>query len=291
MSIADRTTPPARQRVPVSSLLRRLLRRARRALPRRDYVRFNGYRLPPPQMRDGMCGREYADNNYFLESGRAEAKRLITKLACRPNSNVVEIGCGLGRLVLGLIREPVDLQYWGFDANGGSIAWCKKHIGRTHPAFQFIHVDVANDLYNPNGRKIVQDFRFPLADGHADIVYMWGVFTNMRLDDARIYVSEISRLVRDGGRVFLTAFVEKNVPAESINPQDYVDYECVVPLHVVRYDQDLLFSLFAEHGLTIEEFAHHGGTHCKQSEIYLRKIGGPRRRQLRLPPSDVARPR
>ncbi len=272
--MTDRTIPLAPQRVLGGSLLGRLMRRARRVLPARDYVRFNGYRLPPPQMRDRMCGREYAADDRFLESGSAEARRLITNLACTPDSNVVEIGCGLGRLALGLIHERVDVQYWGFDANGRWIAWCKKHIERTHPSLRFIHIDVANELYNPNGRLIARDFRFPLADGHADIVYMWGVFTNMRLHDARIYIAEISRLVRDGGRVFLTAFVEKNVPAESINPRDYVDYECKLPLHVVRYDQDRLFSMFAAHGLTVEAFAHHRGTHCNQSEIYLRKIGG-----------------
>ena len=106
---------------------------------------------------------------------------------------------------------------------------------------------------------------------------MWGVFTNMRLNDARIYLSEISRLLRDGGRVFLTAFVEKNVPAESINPVGYVDYECKFPLHVVRYEQDALFAMFAACGLTIDEFSYHGGAHCNQSEIYLRKVAGPGR--------------
>ena len=88
----------------------------------------------------------------------------------------------------------------------------------------------------------------------------------------RIYVSEISRLLRDGGRAFLTAFVEENVPAESVNPDRYVDYECTGPLHVVRYEKDTLFSIFAEHGLTVEEFAYHAGRHCNQSEIQLRMM-------------------
>ncbi len=183
--------------------------------------------------------------------------------------------CDLGRLAIGLVREAGSVQYWGFDASEPWIAWCRKHIERSHPSFRFVHVNIENELYNPAGTTLGDDFRFPLADGHADIVYMWGVFTNMRLNDARIYISEISRLLRNGGRAFLTAFVEKNVEPESINPVGYVDYECKVPLHVVRYAQDVLFSMFAEHGLTVEEFAYHGGTHCNQSEIYLRKVGGP----------------
>ena len=186
---------------------------------------------------------------------------------------MVEIGSGLGRLAIGLLQEAGAIQYWGFDANRRWIAWCKKHIEQRHSSFRFIHVDVENELYNPTGKRLADRFRFPLADGHADIVYMWGVFTNMRLNDARIYTAEISRLLRHEGRAFLTAFVEKNVPAESINPSGYVDYDCTVPLHVVRYDQDVLFSIFAENGLTIEEYAYHGGHQCNQSEVYLRKIG------------------
>jgi SAM-dependent methyltransferase len=276
--MTDRTTTSELEsdRVFPVSLLRRLLRRAWRAMPAADYVRFRGCRLPPAEMRNAMCGREYAANDWFLESGSAEARRVLARLAYTKDSNVVEIGCGLGRLAIGLLRELGNVRYWGFDANGAWIAWCKTHIERRHPSFRFVHIDVANDLYNPTGKAILDDFRIPLAGGHADILYMWGVFTNMRLDDARIYIAEISRLVRHGGRVFLTAFVEKDVPAESINPPGYVDYKCDLPLHVVRYDQDLLFTLFAEHGLIIEEFAHHGGTHCNQSEIYLRKVGASR---------------
>jgi SAM-dependent methyltransferase len=261
-------SPPAR------SLLQRLLARARNAIPRRTYVRHRGYFLPPPDMRSRMCGSEYASDDFFFDSGCAEARRVMTKLAWTRDSRIVEIGCGLGRFAIGLLHEAGSIEYCGLDASKSWIAWCRKHIERRHPSFRFIHVDVENELYNPHGTAVGNDFRFPLPGGHADIVYMWGVFTNMRLSDARVYVSEISRLLREGGRVFLTAFVEKNVPAESINPTGYVDYECRLPLHVVRYDHDALFAIFAEYGLAVDEFSYHGGTHCNQSEIYLRKVVG-----------------
>ena len=255
----------------VSRLLRRVLRRFRAIGLRRDYVLYRSSVLPHPRMRSKMCGTEYTSDDFFLYSASAEARRLVTKLAYAKASHVVDIGSGLGRLATGLVREVGDVHYWGFDAVRPWVQWCKKHIERRHPSFRFVHVDVANEHYNPGGAALSEDFRFPLADGHADIVYMWGVLTNMRLKDARIYVSEISRLVRQGGRVFLTAFVEDDVPVESINPSGYVDYECTGPLTVVRYESEVLFSIFARHGLSVDEFAYHGGTHCQQSEIFLRK--------------------
>jgi hypothetical protein len=69
-------------------------------------------------------------------------------------------------------------------------------------------------------------------------------------------------MTRDGGRVFLTAFVEEDVPDETVNPTDYVIYPCTSPLHVVRYSKQALFSIFEEHALGVDEFAHHGGSHC-----------------------------
>jgi SAM-dependent methyltransferase len=224
-------------------------------------------------MREEMCGDQYADNRFFLESGRAEARRVVSKLGYRKNMRVVEIGSGVGRLATGLLREVGDVEYWGFDPVPAWIDWCEKYIEGVHPSFRFMHIDVENENYNPDGAIMGEEFKFPLPDGHADIVYMWGVLTNMRLKDARNYISEISRLVRDGGRGFLTAFVEEDVPEETINPVDYVPYPCTVPLHVVRYEKEALFSIFDANGLAVEEFAHHGGSHPKQSEIYLRKVG------------------
>ena len=86
-----------------------------------------------------------------------------------------------------------------------------------------------------------------------------------------IYVAETSRILREGGAVFLTAFVEKDVPSVSLNPDRYTNYECAGPLHVVRYEKNFLFSTFRQHGLNVQEYSHHVGRHCNQSEIYLRK--------------------
>ena len=86
-----------------------------------------------------------------------------------------------------------------------------------------------------------------------------------------IYVAETSRILKEGGAVFLTAFVEKDVPSVSLNPEGYTNYKCGGPLHVVRYEKNFLFSTFRQHGLNVEEYSHHVGRHCNQSEIYLRK--------------------
>jgi SAM-dependent methyltransferase len=245
----------------------------------RDYVSHRGFRLAPMVMRDGMCGEAYGHDDYFFNSGIAEARKLIDKLGCNRDSRVVDIGCGVGRVAIGLLEELGQVQYHGLDASSRYVRWCRRHIERLHPSFRFIHVDVENERYNPKGRRLTEDFAFPLPGGQADIVMAWGLFTNMAPEDMRIYVREISRIAASGARVLLTLFVEERVPAVTINPDNYVEYKCSGPLHVVRYEREFLFSIFAEHGLTVYEFAHHAGVHRvsaierRLSDLYLKKNG------------------
>jgi len=99
------------------TVLWRVARQIRRVLPRRECVRYRGHHLPPAAMRRQMCGLEFASNDFFLSSGRAEAQRLIARLGFSPASKVVEIGSGLGRLAIGLLQEADQVEYWGVDAN------------------------------------------------------------------------------------------------------------------------------------------------------------------------------
>ena len=236
----------------------------------RDYYLYHSCVLPPRELR-GRLGVSFLADGFYLESGIAEARRLAARLAYSKSSLVVDIGCGLGRLATGMLWEFGDVQYFGIDSNPTFAEWCHEHIERNHPSFRFIHLDVVSELYNPTGKIDGDRIRLPLGDATADIVYLWGLFTNMGPEHVRIYVSEMSRIAREGSRIFLTAFVEENVPEVSFIPKGYVQYECVKPLQCVRYSKDFLFSIFSRYGLVVEEFRHHGGAFPSQSEVYLRK--------------------
>jgi SAM-dependent methyltransferase len=236
----------------------------------RDYYLYYGALLPPRELR-ARLGNSFLADGFYLESGIAEARRLQAKLGYTKTSSLVELGCGVGRLATGMISEFGDVPYLGIDANPVFTKWCQDNIERTRPSYHFVHLDVVNDLYNPSGTIDAERIRLPVDSGTTDIVYLWGVFTNMGPEHVKIYVTEISRIARDGGRVFLTAYVEDNVPDVSFIPKGYLPYECNQLLQCVRYSQRFLFSIFDENGLTIEEFRHHGGAFPNQSEIYLRK--------------------
>ena len=203
----------------------------RRLHPERYRV-YRGIILPPRDLR--MGGPEYKDDEFFLNSSIAEANRVIRQLEAQPSDLLIDIGSGQGRLPIGLIHESFSLGYLGIDVKRDSIDWCRKYIERRHPAFRFQHVDVVNARYNPSGNALSHDYQLPVGSGEVDIVYMWGVLTNMEPEHLPVYAKEFCRVLRPGGRAFVTAHVEDDVPASSVNPDNYTPYACQGALHA-RY--------------------------------------------------------
>ncbi|MVQ29364.1 methyltransferase domain-containing protein [Ramlibacter sp. MAH-25] len=239
----------------------------------RGFVIHRGHRLPPTSMRGNMCGDAFRTDSFFYMSAVLEATKLAAKLGYAPGARVVDIGCGLGRLATGMLAEFGDAQYLGIDVQPEFVRWSRDNIERFHPSYRFIHMDMANELYNPAGSLDETALHLPIDDGWADIVYLWGVFTNMVPRHVESYVGEIRRILRPRGRCFLTAFVEDDVPDATVNPTSYVPYNCSDPLLVVRYSRDWLFSTFQRNGLEVEDFRYHGSMFPQQSEIYLAKGG------------------
>src|SRR5437588_12911263 len=70
-----------------------------------DAISYQGFILPHRRLRGKMCGESFLSEEFFFQSGVAEARRLATTLAYTGTGNLVDIGSGLGRLALGLLWE------------------------------------------------------------------------------------------------------------------------------------------------------------------------------------------
>ncbi len=250
-------------------LTKKILRFIKRVIFRsKDHVLFSDTVLPAPDMR--WCGAEFKDNAFYLQSAEAEARRLIDHFGCNPESRILDIGCGPGRLPIGLLRVIVKANYTGIDVDQDSIAWGKYHIQQKHPSFRFQHLNIINERYNKNGIQLTKNFSFEFPANSFDIIYLYSVFSHMYEEDMRIYLSEFIRILKDNGKIFFTTFAEENVPDVSVNPKNYVFKKCFGPLHVVRYEKNYIFSLLDEIGFIVEKFSHRTETHG-QSAFYLRR--------------------
>ena len=158
--------------------------------------------LPPWWLRD-VGGAED-----FEAVGR-EFLHLFRQLVnLQPDEEVLEIGCGSGRMALPLTTflSPRG-SYTGVDIVAPAIVWCQKHISRRHPNFRFLHANLYNKRYNPGGEYAASDYTFPFDDERFDFIFLTSVFTHLLPEDTENYLHEIRRLLRPAGRCLATFFL------------------------------------------------------------------------------------
>lgn len=155
--------------------------------------------LPPIHLR------RYVGPLESFESSGAEFLAYLKLLAdLRPDTRLLDIGCGCGLMALQLTPH-LDPQgcYVGMDISRPAIAWCQRHITARHPHFAFVH----SDVYNPRGQHQAESCTFPGEAGSFDLILVKSVFTHLRPAEVAHYLREVARLLTDGGRCLATFFL------------------------------------------------------------------------------------
>jgi len=125
----------------------------------------------------------------------------------KPTEDILDVGCGIGRVAIPLTQYVTSGSYNGFDIIKHGIEWCQTKITASYPRFRFFHANIYNKYYNPGGNIRASEYVFPFADRSFDFVFLTSVFTHMLPRDLEHYVAEISRVLRPGGRCLFTAFI------------------------------------------------------------------------------------
>jgi SAM-dependent methyltransferase len=188
-----------------------------------------------------------------------------------PRDAVLDIGCGIGRMARPLttfLDSAAGGCYEGFDVDSAAIDWCRRHISRPFPHFRFSNVDVYNAAYHPAGSS-GDRFRFPYADGQFDFAIATSVFTHLMPGEARRYLHETSRVLRPGGRAFLTFFLLDREAEEGIaagRAQIALAHPCeggcvmdpAVPERAIGFDDGNVRRWLAESDLVSVQPFHYG---------------------------------
>jgi SAM-dependent methyltransferase len=125
----------------------------------------------------------------------------------RTTSDVLEIGCGLGRIAFPLRYVIRNGTYCGFDNSAQKIEFLQRSFTPAHPNFRFDYADVLNTEYNPNGTVAASSYRFPYADAQFDIAYAASLFTHMLPEACAHYFAEASRVLKPAGRCLFSFFL------------------------------------------------------------------------------------
>jgi SAM-dependent methyltransferase len=216
-------------------------------------------------MHDGPIGyQEFKDNG-------AEFFRYYTELCgLKPNEKMLDVGSGIGRKTFLLTHYlSGGGSYDGLDIVQTAIDWCTERITKKYPNFRFQLIDVYNRHYHPGGRYKASEYKFPFADESFDFVVLASVFTHMLPEDVENYLSEVSRVLKKGGRCLISFFLIDESAVELISsgknslnlvggfgPCRVADLN--VPEAAIGYEEDFVVSLYDKNDLQITRPIHYG---------------------------------
>lgn len=221
--------------------------------------------LLPPQKLMSSTKQE------FIKLGQATLEQLIRIGGLEPDHNILDVGCGSGRIAIPLTNYMNEKgSYEGFDPMPYGVKWCSANISPRFPNFHFTTIDLYNKMYNPSGKIKPPEFRFPFNDSSFDFVLLNSVFTHILREGLENYLSEIARVLKPNGKSFITFFLLNNNTAQLIEKGKSIfkfgykeDNNCYLddpknPEIAVAYEEDFIRRLYKANSLEIVEPIYFG---------------------------------
>ena len=200
----------------------------------------------------------------FVGVGRSLLRLMREPGGLESSMRVLDVGCGVGRIayaLAGFLDE--NGSYDGFDNFPLGVAWCAERYSLVRPSFRFRHAGVFNSVYWPYGAMRASEFVFPYEDNAFDFVVLNSVFTHMLPEDMAHYFNEIARVLRPGGRSFVTFFLMDEAARRAVlSGSATIRFEHRFGVFhadnlasledAVAYDEGFVMSLYAAGGARVE---------------------------------------
>jgi SAM-dependent methyltransferase len=218
----------------------------------------------------------------YLEIAKALFRLFVELCGLKRSDRVLDVGSGQGRLAIPLTRYLRRGSYDGIEIVAAGVEWCRQNFTTKYPNFQFHHADIFNKEYNPAGKSPASEYHFPFADNSFDFVFLTSVFTHLLPRDMENYFSEISRVMKPGGRSFITYFLLNRESLSLMGSQPVLSFkyemkgyrtiDTATPEVAIAYDQDYVTNLYKRYGFEIAEPIHFGNWSGRQEFLPLQDI-------------------
>lgn len=149
------------------------------------YSRFVDLLKLTPAVKDPL---HTAVGGQFEAFGVVE-REMLRFYGLGPDQFLVDVGCGSGRLAIPLAQDHRG-GYLGTDVVEELLVYARQRCGR--PDWRFEAVD---------------KLAIPAADGSADMVCFFSVFTHLLHEHSYVYLEEAKRVLKPGGRIVFS-FIE-----------------------------------------------------------------------------------
>jgi SAM-dependent methyltransferase len=163
--------------------------------------------LPPFSMRRFIGEARWdVGGTDFRNNGRHFAEKM-RDAGLHSASHVLDIGSGCGRIAIPLTHElGPSGSYTGLELSRPLADWCSANITPRQPNFRFVHSDLKNPMYNPEGRGYPLTYVLPFDHGAFDLIVATSVFTHLLPEIATRYLQQCARVLQPNGRLFATFY-------------------------------------------------------------------------------------
>lgn len=185
--------------------------------------------------------------------------------------NILDIGCGPGRLPMGLVQNNAKFEtYTGIDVKEDTINWCNQSVQDSRCKFH--HIRMKNCRYNNinyEDDKELFENEDPLSNKYS-LVYLYSVFSHLDPVDVKWYLDKISNCLSTDGMVYLTAFVESEFSKEYEENPVHLGLTAG-NLHCCLYNKSYFEKLISDANLEIIECSHRFQEDNDGQTLYLLK--------------------
>ncbi len=147
-------------------------------------------RVPPSNLRARVHGSTDFQGFHLVGARVAsDIQQTLNQMniAVPHGANVLDFGCGCGRVISHLVRGHPDWKFFGSDIDKEAIGWCRAHLS-----------DLAD--FSANNEMPPSHF----SDNFFDFIYSISVFTHLPEDMQFSWLEELCRITKPGGVLFLT---------------------------------------------------------------------------------------